>query len=986
MRHQTGDLPRPAQLSGSDAAEPVVYLRMFKSRITLLIMLLCLPLVGANCNPPAVSPPGAIISPGRIQTVLFNDPVRTTVVGGSLQLRGARNEWLHVALQLNQFSLPAIRKSSILRFAPLKAGDSVIAPSTFSLSQLLPVTIDTNRAGFVRNTGMAISTRQVPRALLPLKAEGGTLSLTALRNPEFPFRPSSPDEIFNIAPIVWMDILIPPLVNPGQYQGACELVEEGKVTANLPIMVTVDDFILPDQRHLVMVGGIDWPDLIRLYPKAFKGLVGDRPQLLSRRESQDTAAVRVLDELVKLAQLHRLQVVIPQLQPTVKWPSGNGPQIDWEDFDSVVAPWMKGDVFPDITPLGYWPIPFPDNLDKHASGDQRSYWQAAAAHFDSLDWLSRASITLGQPHGRASLLESITLSEQAARILADHPKVRVTLPLEEEQVHLATADFPRRIPSDRVDRVMYAMPGIVSALPLQRLPKVTSQRWLRTDIPGLIPYSGAGADEREVRLWAWLAFLRDAQLIQWPSVLPSLSDPTAPGDPDELTWFYPGSWFGIDQPLPTLQLKWLRRAQQDYEYLYLARQRNQAVRALLLARLLAKPVELQPTQVPDPAYSLLSGTTDPKIWNEGLELLTRSIILNQPGQTADAAADRQLALDTTTWSTGQERPCLMARSCEWSLGKTQQGQPVAGLHLGIDIYNAADRTAEKSTLQFSTLPEAWDTIQTPVDVPRLGIYHVDRFFLDSRVMLNQVVPASRQPNKIAFVDGYSGRIHYLQVCAPVAVSERRQGAPPKMDGNLADWIADDALHDGRLVQMLGRPTVQNQLMPLAPTSSTLYSTYNATTLFLGFKVDGVETPPDGYARSYVEREFRRAWGEDICELLIQPLYGDGSLGPVLNIAVKPHGQLEISRRLDPHLHASPWQAFSGTDIRYGATLDQKIWRGEVSVPWDAILDEAHAGKKPDALRFNFTQHRGLTGQSSSWAGPIDFGRDEALMGLLFIKP
>src|SRR5205085_10471965 len=115
----------------------------------------------------------------------------------------------------------------------------------------------------------------------------------------------------------------------------------------------------------------------------------------------------------------------------------------------------------------------------------------------------------------------------AARILADHPKVRVTLPLEEEQVHLATPDFPRRIPSDRVDRVMYAAPGIVSVLPLQRLPQAQGQRWLRTDIPTLLPYAGAGADEREVRLWAWLAFLRNAQLIQSPSVLPSTSDPSA---------------------------------------------------------------------------------------------------------------------------------------------------------------------------------------------------------------------------------------------------------------------------------------------------------------------------------------------------------------------------------------------------------------------------------------------------------------------------
>jgi hypothetical protein len=37
------------------------------------------------------------------------------------------------------------------------------------------------------------------------------------------------------------------------------------------------------------------------------------------------------------------------------------------------------------------------------------------------------------------------------------------------------------------------------------------------------------------------------------------------------------------------------------------------------------------------------------------------------------------------------------------------------------------------------------------------------------------------------------------------------------------------------------------------------------------------------------------------------------------------------------------------------------------------------------LRFNFTQHKAVTGESSSWAGPIDFGRDENFMGLLILR-
>jgi len=37
------------------------------------------------------------------------------------------------------------------------------------------------------------------------------------------------------------------------------------------------------------------------------------------------------------------------------------------------------------------------------------------------------------------------------------------------------------------------------------------------------------------------------------------------------------------------------------------------------------------------------------------------------------------------------------------------------------------------------------------------------------------------------------------------------------------------------------------------------------------------------------------------------------------------------------------------------------------------------------LRFNFIQHQNSTGQSASWAGPIDQSRDGKMAGLLLLK-
>jgi len=91
----------------------------------------------------------------------------------------------------------------------------------------------------------------------------------------------------------------------------------------------------------------------------------------------------------------------------------------------------------------------------------------------------------------------------------------------------------------------------------------------------------------------------------------------------------------------------------------------------------------------------------------------------------------------------------------------------------------------------------------------------------------------------------------------------------------------------------------------------------------------------------------------------------------------------VERKLDPKMHADPWQPFEGAAIRYAADVNGSDWRGEVAIPWKAITDDPR--KRPVLLRFNFTQNKMQTGESATWAGPVDFGRDDALTGALFIR-
>jgi hypothetical protein len=196
-----------------------------------------------------------------------------------------------------------------------------------------------------------------------------------------------------------------------------------------------------------------------------------------------------------------------------------------------------------------------------------------------------------------------------------------------------------------------------------------------------------------------------------------------------------------------------------------------------------------------------------------------------------------------------------------------------------------------------------------------------------------------------------------------------------------------------MVRMLNRPALQKQDLQYAQRPATVYTGWGDESFYVAFKLSGVDAQAN-QSRNFVDYQFRRAWGEDLCEVLVQPVFDDNSLGPVLHIVCKPAGQW-IERKQNPRLYTNPWQPFEGAAIRYAATIDPAAnggkgpggaggeWRGELAIPWKAITGRDNA--IPKLLRFNFAQHVHATGESASWAGPVDFGRDDAFMGLLYVR-
>ena len=939
----------------------------------------------------------------RVLQVNFDDPIASASIPDPVALTAAKNEVVSFTVQVSGIPHNSEHDPITLRLSPLKWGegkqpDDQIDARLYTAYQLVPMPVDLNRAGFVRHTGREPASdhrlpKALPRALLPVAlTNDGQINVTVLRDANDPRNPAGRAAVAGSPAMLWIDIPVPLAAKPGDYQGSCELLDGRHVLSTLAIKVRVHDFVIPDERHLSLVGRCEWSSLRRLYPALFETL---QPHLLNRKDPKLAAPLHVIDQLVALGQQHRLQVVVPQLQPIVKWPTNAPPRITWDDYDSVTLPWLKGDAFADKLPLGYWPLPATPYLESFDDRSRMQYWAAVATHFDQLDLLKSTAVTIENTSpGRVSAVDSFRLSDEAARILASHPHIRVDVPMEDEQVQFAGPSNPRLIEESMLDRLVTAGPGLVSSVPSGEWPKGLAHpaHWLRTDLPGLVPYVGAGGDERDVRLWAWLAFRRQAELIQWPNTLPSYDNPDQPADPSEVTWFYPGQWFGLNEPVPTVQIKWLRRAEQDYEYLFLAKLRGEVINALVMASLITKPVEIPLTEDPDPTYALMCGTSDLSAWSAVKGLLAESILLRTPGQPPDE--DKRIDLNgrTLQWMEPQERPLMVGRTTSWGWSSNPAPGRWVDFRLGLDIYNAAGQRLI-GKLQWNSAPSAWQFNPRPVEIPpnrAINTFNVRRLDVEAGVNLEQVTAESRQPIELLFNNDLTGRQSTLKVVVPVAISDRRGPGPLAIDGSLEDWNEKaDAIQDGPLVRMLNRPALQKLQLQYASTPTQIFSGWANDNFYLAFKVNGVQPSSGGAERSFVDFQVRRAWGEDVCEVSVQAVYADGFAGPVLHLTCKPRGQLQVERKMDRKLSAVPMEAVVGQALRYAATTETKeggaIWRAELAIPWNAMNDERHQNVRPTLLRFNFAQHKNATGESASWAGPIDFGGDDNFMGLLYLR-
>jgi hypothetical protein len=932
-------------------------------------------LTTAGCGDRPITTISAMTQGTAVMAIDLSTPAHAQVLPEGVTLSVAKNAWTAMVFRVDCSQLPA---RPVLRLASLNASISAAA------FQVLPVPVDQNDAEYIRQTGDRGDAGSVPRVLLPITIKDGAVDLSTLREP---IAPASAGHRPTHGPVLlWIDLHTTAQTPAGNYAGMCQLIDArgGESAGAVPVRLAVENITLPAEPNLHFAAPLDWDTLAAASPDLFASVT---PRLLHRGDPRSAPAIGLLDDCIQLAHENKTDVYVPRLAPIVKWPLARMPEVDWSSFDSVVGPWFNATAFTDHVPMGFWPLPAQQAFDGFDLASRCEYWQLAAGHFDRRSWLDRSPVVLSaDSHSPVNDAGAILMSAEARKILSSYPRISVRVPMQEDQVQLESPANSDGIALASTSRLSTATPGLVSPCPIRNWPDnaLPPRHWIDADSTGSF-------SEQGIRMLAWLAFSRDASLVQFTSTLPM--DDSRPGRPgaasDHIALLYPGQWFGVNAPLATLQLRWIRQAEQDYEYLYLASQHNDRAAALKMCQCITRPVQLQPAQDAQPVFDLLAGSTDTRACAEARTLLIDRI---QRPSSSPSATD-PVELQSLRWFAEHEHPTLLASRVQWmwnlspdssaaslNLPNREAGDDIDAI-VSMDLYNPADSTPQDSTLMWTGAGPAWKIAPDPVEVPPLARYQVRSITTRARFDLNDIKSSVHEPVTLSYVDGYNGRILPCKMMLPVAVSQRRE-QPIRIDGSLDEWFPIDAIQFQQpLVKMVDRPSLQSPNLQLADQPTSIFSAWSEDNFYLAFRLAGVTAADLRATRNFVEYDHGRAWGEDLCELLIQPIYIDNSTGPTLHIVAKPSGEW-VEQQTTPN---GKWEPFEAGGVRYASGVDarKQVWRGELAIPWRAIQSPRHG--RPALLRFNFIQHQNSTGQSASWAGPIDQSRDGNIAGLVVLK-
>ena len=390
---------------------------------------------------------------------------------------------------------------------------------------------------------------------------------------------------------IWVDVFIAPDQAPGTYEGAIQVTAQAEVKTvqeSLHLRLEVFPFALPQENHL----GISLNDYGSISP---------------RRMSREK-----LWAFYQLCHAHRCVLDVLYNAPKATG-AGDALRLDWMEYDAAFGPLFDGRAFtaargyrgpgegvpvprfylPFETSGGWaWPLP-PEGIETAPYETAvKEALREFERHFLEQGWTRTKLMMFYNRYDESGRVKEISYLAQLLR------------------------EAGLREPGRFLYRVDGGPPAVVRGVGLEhvgiwcingnvRYTHVAEQReiirhggqiWVYSSNSAREPCIGAPYLDTEalaLRTWGWIPWkYRDSvsTMCEWGTFyhgnLKRWRDPSlaaALGGKQVLNGdallIYPGEFVGVDQPIPSIRLKVLRRGSQDYEYLWLLAQRTGDVQA-----------------------------------------------------------------------------------------------------------------------------------------------------------------------------------------------------------------------------------------------------------------------------------------------------------------------------------------------------------------------------------------------------------------------
>ena len=814
---------------------------------------------------------------------------------------------------------------------------------------------------YLRRTGRRRRLREIADVLVPLEAPryGQPFNLPADHNE-----------------ILWIDLAVPKGTRPGRYRGRIVVRAEPEIERSVGLVVDVLPFSLPGAGHLTTQTPVS---LERLFHHHLRR--DGRPYVPPRISPQDPMgprAARLAKRMFALLQSHRVAGYAPGLEPLLRVDANGQIEIDWDDYDRVVAGLLSGQAFADRVGLGVWRMPltrrFPappsfGGLDSPGyARTLRTYLAACVTHFREKGWLDRAYASVPIPDGQPPQRYRVAgRYGRIARLNGPLPRLAMALPPMSMEPYGWVGHYHR--PLDEWADIWSAPARFYDPAAMRAQRARGRETWFAADEP---PYSGSLAIEapplHAVSL-GWQAFRYEASGIvltpanHW-SDEPMLETIGSADQPSDAWLTYPGLPCGLDGPIPSVRLKRLRRGLQDYEYLWLLGRYGREAFARLLAESLVKFAGTD--AFGDHFADGMAGgiVADREAWTLARRLagdeLARAIHGEQP-EPFERFAERVqwrrflgLTRSIKLWAdparvrlAGAEAPGeRRVTFVVWIRNETLR--PVSGL------------------VRLASLPVGWTPIDSPVRVRPLAPGEQA-----------QVELAARCPS--IPVDAY-GVYHQRIVLQTEDGAERSCEARVaeigarlttraiKVDGKTDDWSGGVGNVAGQFVTV-SDPSAEadpGAQFESAEQPTVVLVCHDGQRMYL--LINCTHRRPDQIRVSqsnFVRYDRLRPAGDDLVELLFEPSNsGTGGSGALYHVVIKANGTVVTERgvSVEPPIGR---HGFWAADIRARRGQRPGGYILEVSIPFEAFGANAR-----DATFWGFNVGRltWFNGEYSSWAG------------------